>query len=145
MYYCFVIVVIIINKIILLYSLFCRRDRRHSECITLLQGQRSTHCGRYKYWYFSFTIKKTVSITVFYEPSNYIRHMGHVLVSSEMPCLPCWAMKHLQLSMQAIHVVCISIPSAKAHRQGQQACIVLLELHKVPTLFLCSALFRFNL
>ena len=39
------------------------------------------------------------------------------------------------LSMQAIHVVCIIIPSAKAHRQGQQACIVLLELHKVPTLF----------
>ena len=56
--------------------------------------------------------------------------MGHVLVSSEMPCSPCWAMKHLQLSMQAIHVVCIIIPSAKAHRQGQQACIVLLEFIK---------------
>ena len=26
--------------------------------------------------------------------------------------------------MQAIHVVCVIIPSAKAHRQGQQACIV---------------------
>ena len=47
-------------------------------------------------------------------------------------------MKHLHVVMQAIHVVCVIIPSAKAHRQGQQACIVLLELHKVPTLFLCS-------
>ena len=52
-----------------------------------------------------------------------------------MPCSPCWAMKHLHVVMQAIHVVCVIIPSAKAHRQGQQACIVLLELQKCPPFF----------
>ena len=49
---------------------FSRRDCRHSECITLLQGQRSTHCGRYKYWYFNFTIKKPSPLQVLYEPSK---------------------------------------------------------------------------
>lgn len=43
--------------------------------------------------------------------------------------------------IQAIHVAIVCIPSAKACRQGQQACIVLLDFHKVPTLFLYSALF----
>ena len=74
---------------------------------------------------------------------SQVRHMGHVFVLSEMPCSPC--LGHETPVMQAIHVVCI-IPSAKAHRQCQQACIiVLLELHKVPTLFLSNAWFRFNL
>ena len=43
--------------------------------------------------------KKPSPLQVLYEPSK--RHMGHVPVSSEMPCSPCWVMKHLlcKLSM----------------------------------------------
>ena len=82
----------------------------------------------------TFTIKKAPPLQVLYGPNKAYGACAYLERNALFTLLG-----HEALAvMQAIHVVCI-IPSAKAHRQGQQACIVLLELRQVPTLFLCGA------
>ena len=66
-------------------------------------------------------LKKPSPLQVFYEPSK---------AYGACACL--------DLERNALFTLLGHEAPAPAHRQGQQACIVLLELHKVPTLFLCS-------